>query len=138
MADRLTEAALCPCVRWLASALTVRFERNEERYKQQASFEQNEHPGACARGGLAVLACDKHSNQAQQQAEPTGKGYEHRPVPDPDVVSADNRQARNEHQYSREVDDWRSLRVVEMWLHKRELGDEHGDHGGAEKRCNLL
>ena len=128
----------CICARWLAAASTVGFERNEEGYNQQATFEQDEHPGACARGGLAVLAGGKHSNQAQKQEKPTREGYEHRPVSYPDVVSEDYRQARDEHQDAREVDDWRDLRVVEMWLHKRELGDEHGDHGGAEKRCNLL
>ena len=122
----------------LTAASTVRFERNKESNNEQAAFEQGEHPGAGARGGLAVLGGTKHSNQAQKQEEPAGEGYEDRPVPHPDVVSADNRQARYEQQYAREVDDWRDLRIVEMRLHKRELGDKHGDHGGAEKRCNLL
>jgi hypothetical protein len=78
-------AALCTCTRRLAAALTVRFERNEQSYNQQATFEQDEHPRACARGGLAVLVGAKHSNHAQKQEEPTGKGYEQRPVPCPDV-----------------------------------------------------
>jgi hypothetical protein len=131
-------APLCAYARWLAPSSAVRFERNEQSHNQQASFEQDEHPGVRARGGLAVLACEQHSNQAQKQEKPTGKRYEHRPVLYPDVVSANYRQARDEHQNAREVNDWWNLRVVEMWLHKRELGDKHGDHGGAEKRCNLL
>ena len=122
----------------LAVTSTVGFKCEKESYDQQAAFKQHENPGACARVGLTVLVGTKHSNQAQKQERPAAEGNEHCPVPHPDVVSADYRQAGEEEQDSREVDDRRDLCIVEMWLHKRELGDKHGDHGGAEKRCNLL
>ena len=140
LALRLSEGLgrIFTCARWLAAASTVGFERNEEGHYQQATFEQDKHPGACARNSLVVPVRSKHTNQAQKQGRPTAEGYEHRPVPYPDVVSEEDRQARDEQQDARKVDDRRDLRVVEMWLHKRELGHEHGDHGGAEERCDLL
>jgi hypothetical protein len=99
--------------RGLATASTVRFERNEESYKQQATFEEHEHPGACGRGGFVVLNGTEHSNHAKKQEEPAGDRYEHRPVPCPDVVSADDRQARDEHQDAA----W-SIRVGPRQLHE--------------------
>src|SRR5262245_65066007 len=54
------------------------------------------------------------------------------------VVRADDCQACNEHQDAGEVDDRWNLRVVQMRLHERELGNDHRDDNGANETCDSL
>jgi hypothetical protein len=49
-----------------------------------------------------------------------------------------DRQTRDKHENSREIDDWWDLLIVEMRLNKRKLRSNHYHQGWAQQSSNTL